>query len=75
MTLIVDSAPPARKPQPPCSAAERHPSDSGHGRWIFVLGPRWVRAPAVANGRQRSLAVINGSDEPQVLAIQLTQQR
>jgi hypothetical protein len=54
-------------PTPPGSAAERHPSDSGHGRWIFVLGPPWVRAPAVAHGPQRSLAVSNGSDEPQVI--------
>jgi len=32
MTLIVDSTPSARKPQGPCSAAERHRSDGGHGR-------------------------------------------
>jgi hypothetical protein len=32
-----------------------------------VLGPLWVRAAAVAHGHQRSLAVINGSDEPQVI--------
>ena len=32
MTLIVDSTPSARKPQAPCSAAERHRSDGGHGR-------------------------------------------
>jgi hypothetical protein len=37
-------------------------------RWTCVLGPVWVRAAAVAHGHQRSLAVINGSDEPQVIA-------
>jgi hypothetical protein len=36
-------------------------------RWTCVLGPLWVRAAAVAHGYQRSLAVINGSDEPQVI--------
>ena len=30
------------------------------------LGPRWVRAATVAHGRQRSPAVTNGSEEPQV---------
>src|ERR687898_2805546 len=37
------------------SAAERHPSDSRQGQWIFAVGPRWARATAVAHGHQRSL--------------------
>jgi hypothetical protein len=67
MTSSWTAHPRLASPTPPGSAAERHPSDRGHGRWIFVLGPRWVRAPAVAHGPQRSLAVSNGSDEPQVI--------
>jgi len=67
MTSSWTAHPRLASPTPPGSAAERHPSDSGHGRWIFVLGPPWVRAPAVAHGPQRSLAVSNGSDEPQVI--------
>jgi hypothetical protein len=59
--------------RPPCSAAERHPSHSGHDRWIFALGPRWVRATAVADGHQRSPAVTDGPEEPQVAALELTQ--
>ena len=53
-------------PRPPCSAAERHPSDRGDGRWIVALGPRWVRAAAV---RARASAGTNGrqgSEDPQV---------
>jgi hypothetical protein len=68
MTLIVDSAPSARKPMPPRSAREATPSCSGHSRWIVALGPRWVRAATVEHGHQQSPAVTNGSDEPQVIA-------
>jgi hypothetical protein len=62
-------------PRPACSVAVRHRPYRGHGRWTLTLGPRWVRAAAVAHGQQRSPTVTNGSDKPQVLAIQLTQQR
>jgi hypothetical protein len=76
MTSSWTAHPLLASPRPACSAAERHPSDRGHGRWTLTLGPRWVPAPAVGHGRQRSLAVINGSDEPQVIGpLQLTQQR
>jgi hypothetical protein len=57
MTSSWTAHPLLASPRPACSAAERHPSDRGHGRWIFALGPRWVRATAVAHGHQRSLAV------------------
>ena len=47
-------------------AAPRSDSVHGHGWWIFALGPYWVRAPAVAHGHQRSPAVTDSSEEPQV---------
>jgi hypothetical protein len=47
-------------PKPPRSDTR------GHSRWIFALGPCWVRATVVAHGRQRSPAVTDGSDKPQV---------
>jgi hypothetical protein len=62
-------------PRSACSAAEPHPSSPGQGRWIFALGPCWVHATAVAHGHQRSPAVTDGSDEPPVMSLQLTQQR
>jgi hypothetical protein len=64
--LIVDSAPSARKPQAMVQCRGATPIVQWVRPVIFALGPRWVRSPAVAHGRQRSLAVINGSDEPQV---------
>jgi hypothetical protein len=36
-------------------------------RGIFALGPRWVRATTVQHGHQRSPAVTDGSDEPQII--------
>src|SRR5918994_6393490 len=59
--------------RPACSAAERHPSDSRHGQWIFALGPRLARATAVAHGHQRSPAVIDVRRNRRSPALELTQ--
>ena len=64
MILIVDSPPLLASPKPPCSAAERYRRAAGEAGG--ALGPRWVRAMTVAHGHQRSPAVTDGSEEPQV---------
>src|SRR5512132_2448198 len=45
-------------------ATPRRPA--GTGRWIFVLGPRMVRAATVVDGRRRSATVTSGEEYPQV---------
>jgi hypothetical protein len=39
MTSSWTAHPLLASPRSACSAAERHPSDRGHDRWIFALGP------------------------------------
>jgi len=68
------TAPPLlASPTPPAVSAERHPSSRGHGRWIFALGPRWVRAQRSRmgiSGHQRALTVRRNRRSP---ALELTQ--
>jgi hypothetical protein len=73
MTSSWTAHPLLASPRPPRSTTERHPSDSGHGRWIFALGPCWVRPTAVAHGHQRSIAVANRSGNRRLPALQLMQ--
>ena len=72
MTSSWTAQPLLASPRSACIAAEQNPSDSGHGRWIFALGPCWVRAAAVAHGRQRSPTVQTNRRSS---ILQLTQQR
>jgi hypothetical protein len=65
--LIVDSARSARKPQTTLPRRGARPVGQRTRPADLPFGPRWVRAPAVPHGRQRSPAVTDGSDEPQVI--------
>ena len=62
MTSSWTAHPLLASPRSAYSAAERHPSDRGHDRWIFALGPRWVRAAAVEQWESsaKQLAAIRG---------------
>ena len=57
MTSSWTANPLLASPQDHHLAAPRSDTVVQWGRWIFALGPRWVRAQAVAHGHQRSLRV------------------